>query len=96
MGEVAVWSISVACRQYLTASGIDRSRSAIIAKLELPAAFPRDEILRRVWGPNVFVNGRSVDRCINTLRGKIEDDLSQPRWIQTVRETGYRFESDGP
>ena len=58
-------------------------------------ALARDEILRLVWGPNVFVNGRSVDRCINTLRGKIEDDLSQPRWIQTVRETGYRFESDG-
>jgi DNA-binding response OmpR family regulator len=58
-------------------------------------ALARDEILRRVWGPNVFVNGRSVDRCINTLRGKIEDNLSQPRWIQTVRETGYRFESDG-
>ena len=55
-------------------------------------ALTRDEILRRVWGTNAFVNGRSVDRCINTLRGKIEDDLSRPRWIQTVRETGYRFD----
>ena len=56
-------------------------------------ALTRNEILRRVWGSNAFVNGRSVDRCINTLRGKIEDDLAHPRWIQTVRETGYRFES---
>jgi DNA-binding response OmpR family regulator len=58
-------------------------------------ALTREEILRRVWGPNGFVNGRSVDRCINTLRGKIEDDLSQPHWIQTVRDPGYRFEADG-
>jgi DNA-binding response OmpR family regulator len=55
-------------------------------------ALSRDEILRRVWGANAFVNGRSVDRCINTLRGKIENDVARPRWIQTVRETGYRFE----
>ena len=56
-------------------------------------AMRRDEILRAVWGYGVFVNGRSVDRCINTLRGKIEEDPAEPVWIKTVREVGYRFEA---
>jgi len=56
-------------------------------------ALTRDEILRLVWGYNVFVTSRSVDRCINTLRGKIEDDPANPAWIRTVRQIGYRFEA---
>jgi DNA-binding response OmpR family regulator len=56
-------------------------------------ALTRDEILRQAWGYNVFVTGRSVDRCINTLRAKMEEDPARPRWIQTVREIGYRFEA---
>lgn len=56
-------------------------------------AMTRDQLLNRVWGYDVMVTGRSVDRCINTLRGKIEADAKQPQFIQTVREIGYRFES---
>ncbi len=56
-------------------------------------AFSRDEILRLVWGYDVIVTSRSVDRCINTLRAKIEHDPSQPQFIRTVRDVGYRFEA---
>ncbi len=59
-------------------------------------AFTRDEILRRVWGYDVIVTSRSVDRCINTLRNKIEDNPGQPRLIRTVRDMGYRFEEVEP
>jgi DNA-binding response OmpR family regulator len=55
-------------------------------------ALTRDQILRSVWGHNVFVGGRSVDRCINTLRGKIEPDPARPTYVQTIRGVGYRFE----
>lgn len=55
-------------------------------------AYTRDEILRRVWGRDVFVTYRSVDRCVNTLRTKIEPDLRRPVYIRTVREIGYRFD----
>ena len=55
-------------------------------------ALTRDEILRSVWGYDVLVTGRSVDRCINTLRRKIEKDPRQPDFIKTIREIGYRFE----
>ncbi|NLF31008.1 MAG: response regulator transcription factor [Planctomycetes bacterium] len=58
-------------------------------------ALTRDEILSRIWGHGVFVTARSVDRCVNTLRAKIEADPARPRFIQTVRPIGYRFESDG-
>ena len=53
----------------------------------------RDEIIKTVWGYDVFVTSRSVDRCVNTLRSKIENDPAQPQFIQTVRPIGYRFEA---
>ena len=46
-----------------------------------------------VWGGDLIVNDRSVDRCVTTLRAKIEMDPRHPRHIQTIRDTGYRFES---
>lgn len=55
-------------------------------------AMTRDQILAQVWGHGIFVTVRSVDRCINTLRAKIEPDPHRPSVIQTVREVGYRFE----
>jgi len=55
-------------------------------------AITRDEILRRVWGNDILVTTRSVDRCVNTLRGKIERDPGAPVFIKTIRDVGYRFE----
>jgi DNA-binding response OmpR family regulator len=52
----------------------------------------RDRILNAAWGPATFVTPRSVDRCITTLRAKIEADPRQPAYIQTIRDVGYRFE----
>jgi DNA-binding response OmpR family regulator len=58
-------------------------------------ALTRQKILDAVWGENLIVTERSVDRCINTLRQKIEADPERPRIIQTLRDVGYRFEA-GP
>ena len=55
-------------------------------------ALTRDSILEAVWGDEVIVTDRSVDRCVTTLRGKIEPDSRNPRFIQTIRDIGYRFE----
>ena len=55
-------------------------------------AFTRDQLLNAVWGHDVFVTPRSVDRCVNTLRTKIERRPDKPEFIKTVREIGYRFE----
>jgi DNA-binding response OmpR family regulator len=56
-------------------------------------ALTRGEILNSVWGSSVIVTYRSVDRCVTTLRGKIETDPRRPQWIKTIRDVGYRFET---
>lgn len=56
-------------------------------------ALTREEILKRVWGYDILVTTRSVDRCVNTLRSKIELDPQAPALIKTIRDIGYRFES---
>lgn len=58
-------------------------------------ALTRNEILNHVWGRSVAVTRRSVDRCVTTLRAKIEDDPARPELIHTVRDIGYRFEDHG-
>ena len=58
-------------------------------------ALTRDQILDGVWGNEIMVNDRSVDRCVTTLRAKVEIDPHRPAHIQTIRNIGYRFEPDG-
>ena len=58
-------------------------------------ALARDTILNDVWGASVFVTPRSIDRCVATLRAKVEPDPHNPAYIQTIREIGYRFEPGG-
>ena len=59
-------------------------------------ALTRDTILDGVWGRGVFVTDRSVDRCVTTLRAKLEADPHNPRFIRTIRDIGYRFEPEDP
>lgn len=59
-------------------------------------ALTRGEILDQIWGRNIIVTTRSVDRCVTTLRGKIEPEPPRPRWIKTIRDVGYRFEIESP
>ena len=55
-------------------------------------ALARNGILDAVWGNSVMVMGRSIDRCVATLRAKIERDPHNPTYIQTIRDIGYRFD----
>jgi DNA-binding response OmpR family regulator len=55
-------------------------------------ALTRNQILDAVWGDDIIVNDRSVDRCVTTLRAKIEANPHHPICIQTIRDIGYRFE----
>jgi phosphate regulon transcriptional regulator PhoB len=53
--------------------------------------YSRDQLLDRVWGDESFVEPRTVDVHISRLRGAIEPDQSNPRYILTVRGIGYKF-----
>lgn len=55
-------------------------------------ALTRQQIMNTVWGSSVLVTSRSVDRCVTTLRSKVEIDPSSPKHILTIRDVGYRFE----
>jgi len=55
-------------------------------------ALTRDEILNAVWGYDVIVTPRSIDRFVTTLRNKLEPDPHRPAYIHTIREVGYKFE----
>jgi two-component system alkaline phosphatase synthesis response regulator PhoP len=51
----------------------------------------RDTILDEVWGKDVYIQPRTVDKHIAELRKKIEDDPSRPEHIIGVRGVGYKF-----
>lgn len=55
-------------------------------------ALSRDTIMTNVWGYDSMVTPRSIDRFINALRNKVESDPTEPRFIKTVREFGYKFD----
>jgi DNA-binding response OmpR family regulator len=57
-------------------------------------AVTREQILGAVWGNSVMVTPRSVDRCMATLRAKIETDPHHPGFLHTIRDIGYRFEPE--
>jgi DNA-binding response OmpR family regulator len=53
--------------------------------------FSRRQLLARVWGDDYFGSDHVVDVHVANLRKKIEEDPSNPRYVQTVRGVGYRF-----
>ena len=57
-------------------------------------ALTRETILNVVWRSSVLTTARSVDRCVNTLRKKIEDNPKKPKYIQSIRDIGYRFSAN--
>jgi len=54
-------------------------------------ACSRQELLSKVWGEEWSGDGRTLEVHVRWLRMKIEDDPTNPRYIQTVRGYGYRF-----
>jgi len=53
--------------------------------------FSREQLMSRVWGYSAALDTGTVTVHIRRLREKIEDDPSQPRYLQTVWGVGYRF-----
>ena len=52
----------------------------------------REEILERVWGKGVFVDGEtSINTAVRKLRRALSDDPHAPRFVATVPARGYRF-----
>ena len=51
----------------------------------------RDQLLKHVWGDDVYPTTRTVDNQILKLRKKVEYDPAQPHHILTVHSIGYKL-----
>lgn len=54
--------------------------------------FSKSQIFDKVWGMDSFGDLATVTVHIRKLREKIEDDPSNPKYIETIWGVGYRFE----
>jgi two-component system, OmpR family, KDP operon response regulator KdpE len=52
------------------------------------------QLIREVWGPERQDDSRSLRVCIKNLRGKLEPDPRQPRYLITETGLGYRLRAD--
>lgn len=57
-------------------------------------SYSRKRLLNLVWGYDFEGYEHTVNSHINRLRGKIEADLSVPKYILTTWGIGYRFNED--
>ena len=69
-------------------------KEAMIMKVlaeQLGAIVPREDILDKVWGYEVFPSTRTIDNFIVRLRRRFERNPEAPEHFHTVRGVGYRF-----
>jgi two-component system, OmpR family, KDP operon response regulator KdpE len=52
------------------------------------------QVIREVWGPGREYDTRGLRVCIKNLRGKLEPDPHQPRYLVTETGVGYRLRTD--
>ncbi|HKK11581.1 MAG TPA: response regulator transcription factor, partial [Flavobacteriaceae bacterium] len=57
-------------------------------------SFSRKRLLKLVWGYDFEGYEHTVNSHINRLRGKIEEDVSNPKYILTTWGVGYRFNEE--
>jgi DNA-binding response OmpR family regulator len=57
-------------------------------------SYNRERLLSMVWGYNFDGYEHTVNSHINRLRGKIEADISSPKYILTTWGVGYRFNEE--
>jgi DNA-binding response OmpR family regulator len=53
--------------------------------------FTREELMDRVWGYRAALETGTLTVHIRRLREKLEEDPSEPQFLQTVWGVGYRF-----
>ncbi len=55
--------------------------------------FSKEQLYEKIWGMEALGNIRTVAVHINRLREKVEEDPTNPQYIQTVWGAGYRFKA---
>src|SRR5215510_10622651 len=70
-----------------------KSMQILCALLERPGEIvTRDELKARLWPGDTFVDFESgLNTAVNRLRLALGDSAENPRYIETLARTGYRF-----
>src|ERR1700724_3458674 len=65
----------------------------LVALLERPGQpVSREELQQRLWSGDTFVDFESgLNTAANRLRLTLGDSADQPRYVETLARTGYRF-----
>jgi two-component system response regulator RegX3 len=53
----------------------------------------RVQLIDRIWGSDYFGDTKTLDVHVKRLRSRIEKDAANPKYIQTIRGLGYKFEN---
>jgi two-component system response regulator RegX3 len=53
----------------------------------------RSQLIDRIWGSDYFGDTKTLDVHVKRLRSRIEKDAGNPKFIQTIRGLGYKFEN---
>lgn len=53
--------------------------------------FSKEHLFERIWGIDAFGDTSTVTVHIRKIREKVEQDPSNPEFIETVWGVGYRF-----
>lgn len=56
----------------------------------------REQLMRDVWDTPWYGSTKTLDMHISVLRRKLGDDVSNRRFITTVRGVGFRFDNQPP
>lgn len=96
--EVTFGNVRINFRTYEVRVG-ERTHNLTTLEMQLLRYFvehagevlPRHKILEEVWDDTTEVTTRTIDNFVLRLRKVIEPDPARPRYILSVRGTGYRF-----
>src|ERR1700722_20376011 len=71
----------------------DRPFRALQILLEhAPDVVTREELQRRLWAADVFVDfDHGLNKAIGKVRRALNDSADNPRFVETVGRRGYRF-----
>lgn len=98
VGEVTIDKGSHEVRVKDRAISLTRSEFDLLSFLMATPGrvYSRLDLLERLQGTTFEGVARTIDVHIRNLRMKIEDDPSNPKYIETVFGVGYRFHQEQP
>ena len=51
----------------------------------------REELLKKIWGVEGYIQSRTVDNHIVQLRKLLEENPKKPKYILSIHGSGYKF-----